>query len=56
MLTIFITSYDDCGIDKNIRPHLINEKDWMLVYLTISFLQVIRERITTRIDNTYHAG
>jgi hypothetical protein len=38
MLTIILTNFDDCGVDKNSRMHNFNEKDWMLVYLTISFL------------------
>jgi len=56
MLTIILTNFDDCGVDKNSRKHNFNQKDWMLVYLSISFLQVLRERLTSKIDNAYHLG
>ena len=35
---------------------MVNEKGWMIVYLNISFFNVIREEITKKIDKAYNDG
>ena len=38
------------------RKHLINEKAWIIVYFTISFLQTLRDLVGERINDWHSNG
>ena len=50
---LFITPYRECA---GAEPHLVNEKVWMIVYMNISFMNVLRDSLTKKIDKAYNEG
>ena len=36
--------------------HWVNEKEWILVYFTISFLQVLRDKLNEKISKMFEDG
>lgn len=57
---MLITPIGDCNLSKEnkILPakHLINEKAWILVYFTISFLQTLRDYASEQINTMHSEG
>ena len=60
IIFLLLQPIDECNIsstgEKLPHRHLVNEKAWILVYFTVSFLQTLRDLIGERINDWHSAG
>jgi len=54
MFFVLMTPFDDC---KETNPrHFISMKTWILLYLSISFLQILKDILIRKINHWYNYG
>lgn len=50
---MILTPYYEC---KDAAPHILNEKDWLLVYVVICLGNFLRDTISKKLDKWYNDG
>lgn len=53
---MLLSDYKDCYAREYPDPHAVTEKYWIIVFLQISFVNLMREKVTQRIDKAYQEG
>ena len=60
IIFLLLQPIDKCNIsetgEKLPNRHVINEKGWILVYFTISFMQTLRDLVGERINEWHSNG